>query len=252
MPPLQLKDGPATALQEGQEVVALVYIIYIFSTKNEEASTIHPSAHCFALSCLRRNDRKIKIERKKLNLKTNNLKWLIYFQNETKKSFSLFSQNNSLLPKSELKNSGSPVVVLPEGLSSKADILYRLLTDPREGRPHTLRSSSAAHDTPLRNVGLSWWTPLAAATHQGDRNLQSRLITVSYQSHGGHDEGIRTREERDLCEPACYTRMATRTFALKCLLITTSRGLCSKWDEGWHKVILLLKFPIIFSLPWLH
>lgn len=38
-------------------------------------------------------------------------------------------------------------------------------------------------------------------------------------------EGIRTREERDLCEPACYTRTVTRTFALKCLLITASMGL---------------------------
>lgn len=95
MPPLQLKDGPATALQEGQEVAALVYIIYIFSTKNEEASTIHPSAHCFALSCLRRNDRKIKIERKKLNLKTNNLKWLIYFQNETKEFLPLLAKQFS-------------------------------------------------------------------------------------------------------------------------------------------------------------
>lgn len=224
MPPLQLKDGPATALQEGQEVVALVYIIYIFSTKNEEASTIHPSAHCFALSCLRRNDRKIKIERKKLNLKTNNLKWLIYFQNETKKSFSLFSQNNSLLPKSELKNSGSPVVVLPESLSSKADIL--LSPDRSKGRQatYTQEQFSCSRHTSTQH-GIELVNPTGSSNSpRGQKSTESShhgVLPVTWRT----GEGMRTREERDLCEPACYTRTATRTFALKCLLITASMGL---------------------------
>lgn len=135
----------------------LLYHMYFLY--NEETNSIHHTAHFFALICLGRKDFKIKIWSNKYNLKTNNLKWLVYFFLKIPPSHHkiILIRNNS-----KLKNSGTPILTRHNFWQFFQKLcLVRLYTfcflmiDPTEYRPHTLMSSSAGYNIPISNLGLS-------------------------------------------------------------------------------------------------